>query len=171
MNSTDSVHEDSAVQDANVEIAFDCLPMRSVGRLDIPLDASPGFQARCQRIKDAIEKHGSHNTYYLLDAHCIFRLTNDAACGMLKFAFEGTVMTDQADLCTRGCDLDVRLAEETCDWLSEPVVNWFIETVSVAVRVEFDRYIAAGDLTRSIERAAKVAAECDRADGFLGMYL
>ena len=24
-----------------VEISFDCLPLRSVGRLDIPMDASP----------------------------------------------------------------------------------------------------------------------------------
>jgi len=159
------------MQDSQVEITFECLPLRSVGRLDIPLDASPAFQHRCQQIKDAIAKHGSHNTYYLFDACCIFNLTNDPACGMLRYAFEGTVMTDGDDLCTKGCDLDVQLAEETCDWLSEPVVNWFSETVLVAVRVEFDRYIAAGDLTRSKDRAEKVAAECDEAGGFLGMYL
>jgi hypothetical protein len=27
-----------------VEIVFDCLPLRSVGRLDIPIDASPKYR-------------------------------------------------------------------------------------------------------------------------------
>ena len=160
-----------AMQDSQVEISFECLPLRSVGRLDIPLDASPAFHERCQRIKDAIEKHGSHNTYYLFDAHCIFRLTNNPACGMLRYGFEGTLMTDQGDLCTKACDLDVRLMQETCDWLNESVVTWFAETVLVAVRVEFDRYIATGDLARSKNRAARVAASCEESSGFLGMYL
>ena len=39
-----------------VEIRFDCLPLRSVTRLDIPLDASPKYQAFCHRVKAAIEK-------------------------------------------------------------------------------------------------------------------
>ena len=159
------------MQSSQVEISFECLPLRSVGRLDIPLDASPAFHERCQRIKDAIEKHGSHNSYYLFDAHCIFRLTNDPACGMLRFGFEGTVLTDPGDLCTKSCDLEVQLLQETCDWLSEPIVSWFAETALVAVRVEFDRYIAAGDLSRSKDRAARAASACDEASGFLGMYL
>ena len=33
-----------------VEISFDCLPLRSVGRLDIPMDASPKYRERCERI-------------------------------------------------------------------------------------------------------------------------
>ena len=48
-----------------VEIEFDCLPLRSIGRFDIPLDASPVYQAKCERIKQAIDQHGSHNSYYL----------------------------------------------------------------------------------------------------------
>ena len=51
-----------------VDISFDCLPLRSIGRLDIPLDASPKYRARCERIKAAIDKHGSHNAYYLYHA-------------------------------------------------------------------------------------------------------
>jgi hypothetical protein len=51
------------------------------------------------------------------------------------------------------------------------VVSWFCETVSTAVLIEFNRYISSGDLTRSKERAEQIAAGCDEAGGFLGMYL
>jgi hypothetical protein len=159
------------MKDQHVQIVFDCLPLRSVGRLDIPLDASPGFRARCECIKAAMEKHGTHNSYYLYDAHCTFQLTNDLSCGMLQFSFEGTVLTDTEDLRCTCCDLDVRLERETCEWLTEPVVRWFYETVSEAVLVDFNRYISAGDLALSKERAARIMATCDEADGFLGMYL
>ena len=37
-----------------VEITFDCLPLRSVGRLDIPIDASPKYRERCLAIKRSI---------------------------------------------------------------------------------------------------------------------
>ena len=36
-----------------VEIAFDCLPLRSVGRLDIPIDASPKYRERCEQMRRA----------------------------------------------------------------------------------------------------------------------
>ena len=65
----------------HVQISFECLPLRSVGRLDIPIDASPAFHARCERIKHALEKHGAHNSYFLYDARCTFHLTNDPARG------------------------------------------------------------------------------------------
>ena len=80
--------------DRYVDVAFDCLPLRSVTRLDIPIDASPKYRARCERIKRAIETHGSHNTYYLYNAGCTFHLTNDPEAGRLEFQFEGTVLTD-----------------------------------------------------------------------------
>ena len=54
--------EDDAM-DRYVEITFDCLPLRSLSRLDIPIDASPKFRAKCERIKQALETHGSLNTY------------------------------------------------------------------------------------------------------------
>src|SRR5690606_30157967 len=98
-----------------VEITFDCLPLRSVTRLDIPIDASPGYRALCERIKDAIQTHGSHNTYYLYNAQCIYRLTNRPDYGMLQFRFEGTLMTDESDLKADRCDLSVELVRETCD--------------------------------------------------------
>jgi hypothetical protein len=154
-----------------VEITFDCLPLRSVGRLDVPVDASPGFRALADRIRKAIQRHGSHNSYYLHNARCTYHLTNDPAIGMMKFRFEGTVFTDEDDCKAVRADLEVSLGWETCDWLTEPIVAWFRETVSRAVQVEFDRYIAAGDLKRTVERLARLQAESDSHSGFLGMGL
>ncbi len=99
-----------------VDIAFDCLPLRSVGRLDIPLDASPKFRERCERVLKAIRSHGTHNAYYLYNAHCRYRLTNGEP-GMIDFRFDGTLLTDDADRNTMRADLDVELVRETCDWL------------------------------------------------------
>jgi hypothetical protein len=154
-----------------VEITFDCLPLRSVGRMDIPLDASPKFRERCERIKAAIEKHGTFNTYYLYNAACKFRLTNRDDSGMIEFRWEGTAITDQADLRTDRCDLTVELVRETCDWLTAPVVEWFHQTVVHAVKAEFDRYIEAGDLAKTKERMQKLQAELEKSGGHVGMYL
>ena len=154
-----------------VEIAFDCLPLRSIGRLDVPIDASPHYQEFCQRVKSAIDTHGSFNTYYLHNAKCTFHLTNDETVGMVQFRFEGTVMTDQADERTARCDLDIELLRETCDWLNEPVVAWLRESVKRGVRVEFDRFIEAGDLEQTRQRIEQLQAASDDAGGFLGMYL
>ena len=157
--------------DAGVEISFDCLPLRSIGRLDIPLDASPAYQARCQRIKDAIEQHGSHNSYYLYNARCAYRVVNHPELGLIEFKFEGTVLTDASDLKADRCDIEVKLTRESCDWLTEPIVQWFRETVSHSVIAEFDRYIEAGDLERARERIEKIQAASDDAGGYMGMYL
>ncbi len=156
---------------SSVDISFDCLPLRTVGRLDVPLDASPKFREKCERIKLAIERHGSHNTYYLHQAACVFRLTNRDEVGMLEFRFEGTVFTDASDQRTERATLDVELVRETCDWLTEPVVEWFHEAVSRAAIVEFDRYIAAGDLSRAEERLRQLQTQADEQGGYLGMYL
>ncbi len=157
--------------DRFVEITFDCLPLRSVTRLDVPIDASPKYQALCERIKQGIATHGTHNTYYLYNARCIFHLTNNPAVGRIEFSFEGTVMTDPGDQRTDHCHLEVQLVRETCDRLIEPVVVWLGESVSQAVAVEFDRYIAAGDLAQTIERIKRQQAQTDAAGGYVGMYL
>jgi hypothetical protein len=154
-----------------VEIEFDCLPLRSVGRLDIPIDASPKFRAQCERIKQAIQSHGSHNTYYLHHARCTFHLTNDAEVGMIQFRFEGTVLTDETDQKTVRSDLTVELVRETCDWLTAPATDWLAEGVSKAVQTEFDRYIAAGDLAQTVRRIEELQAQSDQRGGFVGMYL
>ncbi len=154
-----------------VDISFDCLPLRSVGRLDIPIDASPAYRARCERIKQALEKHGSHNSYYLYNSRCTFHLTNNPDVGMIEYSCEGTVMTDPTDQHALGADLHVELVRETCDWLTEPASHWLAETVSRAVQAEFDRYIAAGDLAQTVERIRKLQAESDAHGGYVGMYL
>ena len=155
-----------------VEIKFDCLPLRCVRRLDIPLDASPAYRQRCLRIKSALEKHGSHNAYFLYNAQCTFHLTNSAAQGTIQFRFEGTVLTDSEDRKTKSSDLSVvELEQETCDWLTEPVVQWFAETVPRSVIVEFDRYIEAGDLEKTKQRVQQIEAASDQSGGFVGMYL
>src|SRR5262245_26492110 len=114
---------------SSVEIEFDCLPLRTIGRVDIPMDASPKFREKCERIKRALERHGSHNTYFLHNARCKFFLTNNEKIGTIEFKFDGTVMTDSADAAAVDSSLDVWLEKETCDWLTEPVVNWFKTTV------------------------------------------
>lgn len=154
-----------------VDITFDCLPLRSIGRMDIPLDASPKFRARCEHIKKALSIHGSHNSYFLYNAGCTFHLTNQADFGSLEYRFEGTVLTDPSDQQTVNCDLEVELVRETCDWLTEPIVAWFTESVLVAVRIEFDRYIAAGDLQQTVQRIQRIQSESDEHGGFVGMYL
>ncbi len=154
-----------------VEIQFDCLPLRSVGRMDIPIDASPKYRQRCERIKRALEAHGSHNSYFLYNAQCAFHLTNHPDLGMIQFSFEGTVLTDQADRHTIHSYLEVKLVRETCDWLTQPVTAWLAETVAKAVEVEFDRYIAAGDLAQTLKRIEELQARSDERGGFLGMYL
>ena len=154
-----------------VEISFDCLPLRSVGRLDVPIDASPRYRALCERIKQAIDRHGSLNTYYLHNASCTYHLANSDEVGMVRFRFEGTALTDQADLRCHRCDLQVELTGETCEWLTEPIVAWLAQTVPRSVAIEFDRYIEAGDLDKAKERIQKIQAASDDAGGYVGMYL
>ena len=154
-----------------VEIEFDCLPLRSIDRMDVPIDASPKFQQHCLRVKEAMSKHGSHNTYYLHNASCTYHLLNHPQEGMIQFRFHGTVLTDPDDMATKATDLEVELQKETCTWLTQPIVEWFQETVARSVAAEFDRYIKAGDLKKTEERIAKLKAESDSEGGFMGMYL
>lgn len=154
-----------------VEITFDCLPLRSVTRLDIPIDASPAFQRRCEAIKAAMERHGTHNSYYVYNAECTFQLTNNTDIGMLNFRFSGTILTNPEDTRAESGILEIELVRETCSWLTEPVVRWFETTVQQAVLVEFNRYIDAGDLDQTKQRMEKVQQELESSGGYLGMYL
>jgi hypothetical protein len=154
-----------------VEISFDCLPLRSISRMEVPLDASPRYRQRCENIKAAMEAYGSYNSYYLYNAHCVFHLTNSADEGMLEFSFEGTILTDGTDQTAATAHLEIKLQKETCEWLTEPVVAWFKDTVPRAVMVEFNRYIAAGDLEQAKKRIAAMQAKADQSGGYMGMYL
>ncbi len=154
-----------------VEIEFECLPLRSVSRLDVPVDASPKYEQFVLRVKSAMEKHGTHNTFYLHRGICRFHLTNNPQHGQVVFSFEGTVITDTSDLHTKGVDIQVDLDSETCPWLNEPMVGFLGESVRHAVLVEFDCYVEAGDLQRTRERIEKMQDEQSDPSVFMGMYL
>jgi len=154
-----------------VAITFDCTPLRTVRSISVPLDASPAYRSRLERVQRAISQHGTRNTYYLTNGSCTFQFTNDPDVGWVRFSVEGTVLTDEADTKTVGSDLAVRLDKETCDWLTQPAVEWLAVSVRHAIEAEFDRYIAAGDLARAKERLAREQEACDASGGFLGMNL
>ena len=154
-----------------VEVDFDCLPTRSVPQLGPPVDASPKLVEKMNRMRSAIEKHGTLNTYFLHNATCTYYLTNDPKQGMMQYSFEGVVLTDPSDMEARDCDLSIELVRETCSWLNQSVVDWLAETVQRNVLIEFNRYIQAGDLTKTIERMQQVEQASDDAGGFVGMYL
>jgi hypothetical protein len=153
-----------------VEIEFDCLPLRSISRLDVPVDASPKYEQFILRVKAAMAKHGTLNTYYLHRGACVYHLTNDPKRGEVVFGFEGTVMTGAKDVRTRAVDVSVELIRESCEWLNEPMVEFLSESVRQALLVEFDRYIEAGDLEKTRQRIEKMQNEGDP-DSFVGMYL
>ncbi len=154
-----------------VDITFGCLPLRSISSFAPPVDASPEVVSLHRRLRDAAAKHGLHNSYYLQDGKCVFHLTNHEQTGMLEFGFQGTVLTDAEDLKTLGCDLEVQLARAACEWLTTPAIEWFADSVREAVKVEFDRFIAAGDLDKTIHRLERLRAASDARGGFLGMGL
>lgn len=129
-----------------VDIAFDCLPLRSVGRLDVPLDASDALRSRLARLKAAMEEFGAERTYFLYNAHCIFRFANSEIAGACRFEFEGVVRTDAGDRKFQDAQLHMHLASETCGGVPPEVETWLANRVSQAVGVEFDRFIAAGQI-------------------------
>jgi hypothetical protein len=132
-----------------IEIAFDCLPLRSLGRLDVPLDASDALRRRAERIKAALAEFAAERTYYLYNAHCVFRFANSEIDGACRFEFEGVVRTDAGDRKCQDAQLDVRLVSETCGGVPAEVEAWLAHQVRRGVAVEFDRFIAAGQLERA----------------------
>ena len=154
----------------SVDIAFDCLPLRAVGRVDVPIDASPAYRARCERLKHALETHGVENAYFLYNARCVYRLANSDVEGMLRFAFEGTVLTDRSDVKAERADLAIELAGDTCGGVPAEVMDWLRSVITRAVLIEFDRFIAAGQLAERVGQLGQVEQLSDVAD-FAGMNL
>jgi hypothetical protein len=151
-----------------VDIAFDCLPLRSIGRIDVPIDASPAFRARCERLQQAIDSHDTQNAYFLYNTRCVFRFANSDIEGMLRFSFDGTVLTDLSDCRADRADLSIELMAETCNAMQPEVLAWFRQVVERAVLIEFDRFIAAGALAERVAQLGDVACIADVA-GFAGM--
>lgn len=151
-----------------VDIAFDCLPLRSIGRVDVPIDASPEYRARCERLLQAIEKHGAANAYFLYNTRCVYRLANSDIDNMLRFSFDGVLITDRSDGKADHAELAVLLTSETCGSMSSEVLAWFTRVVERAVLIEFDHFIAAGSLAERVEDLGQVASIND-VTGFAGM--
>lgn len=158
----------NAGMDPVVEIEFECLPLRSIGRVDIPLDASPAFRARCERLKQAIDAYDSLNAYFLYNTQCTFRLANSEIANMLRFTFDGTLLTDRGDHKAERADLDVQLVAETCGGVPQAALPWLRGLVTRAVLVEFDRFIAAGQLDARVQELGEVETVAS-VSGFAGM--
>lgn len=154
-----------------VDVSFDCVPLRTVSRVNVPLDASPKLAAKMLRLKSAIETHGTLNTYFLHNAKCVYHLTNSPDEGMLEFEFDGVVLTDSADIQALSSDLRVELVRETCSWVNQGIVDWLAESVVRAVLVEFNRYTRAGDLEKTVQRIERLQQATEESGGFVGMYL
>lgn len=154
-----------------LQISFDCLPLRSVARLETPVDLLPEWQTHYAHLRRALQVHGAYNSYYLCNGLCEIRLSNDPKVGTLTFSFEGTVVTDANDAKTQLCQLYVELKEAVCDWLTPAALAWFRESVTRAVAVEFDRYIAATNPVPALWRIETMEAECDACGGFVAMGL
>jgi hypothetical protein len=151
-----------------VDIAFDCLPLRLVTRVDVPIDASPGFRARCEYLHQAIAAHDVRNAYFLYNTRCVFRLANSDVENMLRFTFEGTLLTDHSDVQARDADLRIELAADTCGGLPPLVLSWFHSVVRRAVLIEFDRFISAGQLAQQVTRIGKLDS-IEQLPSFLGV--
>jgi hypothetical protein len=134
----------SATSEPAVQIAFDCLPLRSIARLDVPIDASDALRRRVERMKAAMAAFGLPRSDFLYNAHCTFRFANSEVEGSCRFEFEGAVQTDAGDRKCERALLDVHLTSETCGGLPADVQAWLVERVHRAVVIEFDRFIAAG---------------------------
>jgi hypothetical protein len=140
------------------------LTSRSIGRVDVPLDASPAFRLRCQQLQQAIEKHGSENSYYLYNTHCILRFANSDVANMIRFSFDGTVLTDRSDGKADRADLNVEFVAETCNGIPFDVLAWFYRVVERAVLIEFDRFIAAGRRDARVDQLGQVSSVANVAD-------
>ena len=151
-----------------VDIAFDCLPLRSVGRVDVPLDASPAFRARCERLQRAIDAYGAENAYFLYNTRCVYRLANSDIDNMLRFSFDGVLLTDRSDAKADRADLAIELRSETCGHITPEVLAWFRCVVERAVLIEFDHFIAAGRLEQRMKDLGQVDSIADVSD-FAGM--
>lgn len=127
-----------------VDIEFDCIPLRTVGRLDIPIDASDAQRRRAAHMQSAINTYGVERTYFLQNARCVFRFANSDVEGICRFEFEGVARTDAGDRKCEEVILDVMLVSNTCGGVPSTVETWLVERVRQAVGIEFDRFIAAG---------------------------
>jgi hypothetical protein len=87
---------------------------------------------------------------------------------MLRFTFDGVVLTDRSDYKADRADLQVELAAETCGGVPPAALEWLRGVVNRAVLVEFDRFIAAGQLAARVRELGDVTSLTSVGD-FAGM--
>jgi hypothetical protein len=163
------LRERERIMSEAVAIVFECLPFRLVGHAGLPLDASDEQQALWRRFRAALHKHGTANTYFLYNADCTFHLANDSG-SYLRFVWEATVRTNDADERPAEIDLACRLAEtDFAQPLGPPVLEFFREALRRAVLAEFQRFIDAGNLKRALAQREHILQEWDHTRGFVGM--
>ena len=75
---------------------------------------------------------------------------------MLRFSFDGTVLTDRSDCKAVRADLAIELVAETCGTVPPDVLAWFRGVVRRAVLIEFDHFIAAGSLASRMSALGSV---------------
>jgi hypothetical protein len=120
-------------------------------------------------LQQAIAQHGADNAYFLYNTRCVFRLANSDVHNMLRFTFEGTVKTDRGDCQATAADLRIELAAETCGGPPPAeVLAWFRRVVERAVLIEFNRFIAAGQLAHRVAQVGQVE-RIGELPGFAGL--
>jgi len=83
---------------------------------------------------------------------------------MLRFSFDGTIITDLSDGKADSVDLEIELVAETCGQLPSEVLAWFRRVVERAAMIEFERFISAGRLAETIYRIGNVDSIQDVCD-------
>ena len=154
-----------------VDIAFDCLPLRSIARVDRHLDhlqTALEHRARSERLRQAVDAYAGENAYFLYNTRCTYRLANSDIDNMLRFSFDGTLLTDRSDCKADRADLNVVLTAETCGGVPPAAMEWLRRMLKRAVLIEFDRFIADGRLAQRVEELEDISSITD-IDSFAGM--
>jgi hypothetical protein len=87
---------------------------------------------------------------------------------MLRFSFEGVLVTDRSDGKSERAELDVQLTSHTCGRVPPEVLAWFGGIVERAVLIEFNHFITAGKLADRVQDLGQIASIADVAN-FSGM--
>ena len=87
---------------------------------------------------------------------------------MLRFSFDGTLLTDRSDCTADQADLSIVLVAETCGGVPPAALEWLRGVVERAVLVEFDRFISAGQLAARVAELGAVES-ITSVSGFAGM--
>ena len=116
----------------------------------------------------ALNTHAGQNAYFLYNTRCTYRLANSDIDNMLRFSFDGTLLTDRSDCKADHADLNVVLTAETCGGVPPAALDWLRGIIKRAVLIEFDRFIADGQLAERVKQLGSVDSITDVA-GFAGM--